>query len=79
MGIMKDNIGKVLDRGEKLTDLQDKSGAKTCDILIIVIIIIVIVIIILVIIYIIKHLSRCHRQRSILITKCKLYIGLAMP
>ena len=26
MGIMKDNISKVLDRGEKLTDLQEKSG-----------------------------------------------------
>lgn len=26
MGIMKDNISKVLERGEKLTDLQDKSG-----------------------------------------------------
>jgi vesicle-associated membrane protein 4 len=25
MGIMKDNISKVLERGEKLTDLQDKS------------------------------------------------------
>ena len=26
MGIVKDNISKVLDRGEKLTDLQEKSG-----------------------------------------------------
>ena len=26
MGVMKDNISKVLERGEKLTDLQDKSG-----------------------------------------------------
>ncbi|CAI8009452.1 Vesicle-associated membrane protein 4 [Geodia barretti] len=25
MGVMKDNISKVLERGEKLTDLQDKS------------------------------------------------------
>lgn len=26
MGIMQDNISKVLDRGSKLEDLQDKSG-----------------------------------------------------
>lgn len=26
MGIMKDNISKVLERGEKLTDLEEKSG-----------------------------------------------------
>ena len=26
MDIMKDNISKVLERGEKLSDLQDKSG-----------------------------------------------------
>lgn len=26
MGIMKDNVGKVLDRGDRLEDLQDKSG-----------------------------------------------------
>ena len=28
IGIMKDNIGKVLDRGEKLEDLEDKSGER---------------------------------------------------
>lgn len=27
MGIMQNNISKVLDRGAKLEDLQDKSGA----------------------------------------------------
>ena len=26
MGVMQDNISKVLDRGAKLEDLQDKSG-----------------------------------------------------
>ena len=27
--VMQDNIGRVLDRGDKLEDLQDKSGMKT--------------------------------------------------
>jgi len=26
--VMKDNIGKVLDRGEKLSELESKSGKK---------------------------------------------------
>ena len=30
MGIMQNNISKVLDRGAKLEDLQDKSGTGCC-------------------------------------------------
>jgi len=26
VGIMKDNVGRVIDRGDRLEDLQDKSG-----------------------------------------------------
>ena len=28
MGVMQDNIGKVLTRGERLEDLEDKSGQR---------------------------------------------------
>ena len=45
MGVMKDNIGKVLDRGEKLSDLQDKSGAKTCDIHVVIVVVIIIIVV----------------------------------
>ena len=27
--VMQDNIGRVMDRGDKLEDLQDKSGTET--------------------------------------------------
>ena len=30
INVMQDNIGKVLDRGDKLEDLQDKSGGVIC-------------------------------------------------
>ena len=30
IGIMRDNLSKVLDRGEKLEDLEGKSGKEPC-------------------------------------------------
>ena len=30
IGIMRDNLSKVLDRGEKLEDLEGKSGKDPC-------------------------------------------------
>ena len=30
IGIMRDNLSKVLDRGEKLEDLEGKSGKELC-------------------------------------------------
>ena len=31
VGVMKDNVAKVIDRGDRLEDLQDKSGTRHMD------------------------------------------------
>jgi len=31
VGVMKDNVAKVIDRGDRLEDLQDKSGTRHID------------------------------------------------
>ena len=31
VGVMKDNVAKVIDRGDRLEDLQDKSGMRHMD------------------------------------------------